>query len=135
VNNSNGSNPRRHPSRRKQEQDRDLDRSTSSSRPAPGPAPAPAASHYVKTTSTLNDASRNGWLHNNLPGPSPSTASKSVKSSKSKDKEASTGASAKAKESKSKESKIRYETYLDMSGDEKYAKDGASKKRRWLFGK
>lgn len=53
------------------------------------------------------------------------------KSSKHREKGAS---SAKSKDAKGKEGKIRYETYLDMSGDERCARDGA-KKRRWLFGK
>jgi hypothetical protein len=59
------------------------------------------------------------------------TPPKTSKSSKHREKEASR---AKSKDAKGKDGRIRYETYLDMSGDEKYAKDGA-KKRRWLFGK
>jgi hypothetical protein len=60
------------------------------------------------------------------------TIPKTSKPSKHREKRAS---NPKSKEAKAKEGVIRYETYLDMSGDEKYEGDGALKKRRWPFGK
>lgn len=97
--------------------------------------------HYLKTSDMPQQTqprapSRNdAWLRESLssmsPVPGPAKSSKvavaSSTSLKSKDKDS------KSKEGKSKEGKIRYETYLDMSGDENSS--GAAKKRRWLFGK
>ena len=81
----------------------------------------PAASAVPQQQQPSGDA----WLRESLlamaPAPGPAKSAKASAPSSTKSKE---------KDRKGKEDKIRYETYLDMSGDEK-----AAKKRRWLFGK
>ena len=101
--------------------------------------PAPPA-HYLKATSaaaldaSLDDVPRGGgrWMQGHSSSVVTPTAPKAHKSSKHRENDV---AHTKAKEAKMKEGKIRYETYLDMSGDERPARDGGLKKRRWLFGK
>jgi hypothetical protein len=103
--------------------DRSRDRSGSASRATP---------HYLKaaelTPVALSDTRRSSWMHGLSSAVTPTTP-KTSKPSKHGEKRA------KSKDVKAKEGMIRYETYLDMSGDEKYEGDGALKKRRWPFGK
>ena len=107
---------------------------------------APLSRNILNTTTGPSGWGSNAALSSISTAPSPpptsplpmSTKQSGVSGKRPKNKDMSPLSSppAQAKGSKSKRGAIEYETWLDMSGDERSVttKDGSTKKRRWLFG-